>query len=80
MRHRGPKNIQLTTSDRPTNIRPGRRALAITAALASLAGSGFAVAIGTSMAAPSPAPIGVNLISNPGFERGLAGWTSSTPT
>ena len=80
MRHRGPKNIQLTTSDRPTNIRAGRRALAISAALASLAGSGIAVAIGTSMAAPTPAPTGVNLIANPGFERGLTGWTSSKST
>lgn len=85
MRHRGP----ITTLHHPDRKNPfnrtrspssgtgsARKATAITAVLAAIAASGVAIAIGTSVAAPTPSVVGVNLIANPGFENGLAGWTS----
>ncbi len=88
MRHRGPKQTpKLISSDQhpqprrflpqTTSAQAARRLTAITAALAALAASGVAVAIGTSLAAATPSPVATNLISNPGFESGLTGWTGS---
>jgi hypothetical protein len=47
------------------------------AALAVLAASVVVAVVGSSLAAPRVRPDGVNLISNPGFEQGLKGWTAA---
>lgn len=85
MRHRAPKQINCasTPQDAPLattrfsrlgQATRSRKLAAVTATMAALAGSGIAVAIGTSVAAPRAASVATNLIANPGFESGLAGW------
>ena len=86
MRHRAPRQV---TCGNPSDGAPlattwvsrgqasrSRKLAAVTAMMAALAGSGIAVAIGTSVAAPRAASVATNLIANPGFEEGLAGWGS----
>ena len=66
MRHRSPHLAAGRSNS-------ARRATAVAVTLSFLAASGVAVVIGTSHAS---AP--VNLLTNPGFETNLAGWTPLT--